>query len=168
MHADLPNPNSTTAPAYDRTTLDDQANQLVAAVDDALRASSYRDPSPLPAIGPTPPVPQPGRPPMSQRATDISGITTAIGIASLPVSLGASAIMWTAGQVDPLVIGILLGAPVALALALSRVFKSAKEAAAAAPAEQHHHYNGTVIQDQRSINTQTRGVWASTRNQLPR
>jgi hypothetical protein len=105
---------------------------------------------------------------MSQRATDISGVVTAIGIASLPVSIGASAVMWTAGQVDPLVIGLLLGSPTALALALSRVFKSAKEAAAAATSEQHHHYNGPVTQDQRSVNTQTRGVWASTRNQQPR
>ena len=29
-------------------------------------------------------------------------------------------------------------------------------------------YRGTVVQDQRQVNTTTRGLWANTRNQLPK
>jgi hypothetical protein len=46
--------------------------------------------------------------------------------------------------------------------------KRAKETVEAAPAEIHQHYTGTVIQDQRSLNTTTRGIVAHTRNQIPR
>ncbi|MBQ1165764.1 hypothetical protein KBZ21_48080, partial [Streptomyces sp. A73] len=64
------------------------ARGLAAAVEEALAEApqmpiAQRDDSPLPLVGTTPPVAQPGRPPMSQRATDVSGVMLAGGVASL-------------------------------------------------------------------------------------
>ncbi|MEU6946616.1 hypothetical protein ABZ957_15510 [Streptomyces sp. NPDC046316] len=135
---------------------------------EAYGPTSYRDDSPLPLVGTAPPVAQPGRPAMSQRATDISGIATAVGLSSVPISLGTCAVLWTAGQLDPIVLGLVVGAPVGLALALSRVLRRAKETVEAAPPEQHHHYTGPVFQDHRSVTTTTttRGVFARTNNDV--
>jgi hypothetical protein len=130
--------------------------------------TSYRDHTPVPTIGTAPPVTQPGRPPMSQRATDISGVMLATGIASVPISGGISLVMWTVGHVDPVVVGIVCVAPVAFLGALSRVFKRAKETIAAAPPVIHQHYEGTVHQDHSSYSTETRGLIARTRNELRR
>ncbi|MFJ7990257.1 hypothetical protein [Streptomyces sp. NPDC096351] len=152
--------------------LNAQASELIAAVEDAMCApTSYRDRSPLPTTGPTPPVPQPGRPPMSQRATDASALMLSASVLTLAAGGAAGTVLWASGFADPAVVALIAAAPVGVAIpiyAFTRLMGRAKEAAEAAPAEQHHHYNGPVIQDQRSINTQTRGVWASTRNQLPR
>lgn len=128
--------------------------------------TTYRDTSPIPAIGPTPPVPQPGRPPMSQKATDASALMLSGGVATALVGGTASLVMVASGHADPTVCAIVFGAPATLIFALSRLVKRTKEAS---PAEHHHHYNGAVInQDQRSANSQTRGVWAKTHNELPR
>ncbi|WP_329564545.1 hypothetical protein OG711_39040 (plasmid) [Streptomyces uncialis] len=126
--------------------------------------TSYRDTSPLPRTGPTPPVPQPGRPPMSQNAADVSGLMLAVGIASVPVGGSVSLVLWTAGQTDPLALAVICAAPVALLAALSRVVKRAKEAREAAPPVIHQHYEGTVHQDHSSYTTETRGLIARTTN----
>jgi hypothetical protein len=101
---------------------------------------------------------------MSQRATDISGVTLATGFASVP--LGFS--VWIVGQVDPVIVGFVCVAPVAFLGALSRVLKRAKDVAAAAPPTHHHHYEGTVVQDHSRYSTETRGLIARTRNELRR
>jgi hypothetical protein len=46
---------------------------------------------------------------------------------------------------------------------------SAKEVVQAAPPEHHHHYSGHVYQDNRQnhLHTDTRGLIAVTRNELP-
>ncbi|MFF3128526.1 hypothetical protein ACFVRD_41085 [Streptomyces sp. NPDC057908] len=155
-------PGQPTAPA------NDQAQKLIDAVNEALaaeQATSYRDPSPVPMVGSAPPVPQPGRPPMSQRATDASTLMLSGGMASLLVGGSASLVMWASGHADPVALAIALGAPVALALAIGRLVGRIKATAEAAPATHHHHYNGDVHQDSRSITTTTRGVIANTRNQ---
>ncbi|WP_309049145.1 hypothetical protein [Streptomyces sp.] len=131
-------------------------------------ATRYKDVTPVPATGYAPPETQPGRAPMSQRATDISGTMLAAGIASVPISGGISLVMWTVGQVNPVVVGIVCVAPVAFLGALSRVFKSAKAAAEAAPPVIHQHYEGTVIQDNTEVTTHTRGVIARTNNRFDR
>lgn len=132
--------------------------------------TSFHDPSPVPAIGLTPPVPQPGRPPMSQKATDASALMLSAGLASLPIGAAGTGILWASGHANPTVIGLICTAPAALAfpiLALSRLVKRAKQVVEAASPVHHHHYTGAVHQDHRIVNTQTRGIWASTRNQLP-
>ncbi|MEK8175066.1 hypothetical protein NKH77_56210 [Streptomyces sp. M19] len=107
-------------------------------------------------------MPQPGRPPMSQKATDASGVMLAASIASVPLGGSASLVLWTLGHVDPVVVGIVAAAPVAALCALCRVLKSVKAAREAAPPEHHHHYNGPVTQDHTNITTTTRGVIART------
>ncbi|GGU62630.1 hypothetical protein [Streptomyces lavendofoliae] len=151
--------------------LHDVEEALAAATPEPPKATSFRDDTPLPATGPTPPVPQPGRPPMSSKATDDSVRMISAGFLTLCAGGAASGVLHFSSHADPTTLALIAAAPIGIAvpiLALTRLLRGAKEAAAALPAEHHHHYTGTVIQDQRSINTQTRGVWASTRNQLPR
>ncbi|MFL3869225.1 hypothetical protein LT966_21740 [Streptomyces griseobrunneus] len=141
-----------------------RAREIAAAVDEVLteKATSYRDPAPLPAVGPTPPVAQPGQPPMSQWAIDASGVLKAVSVASLPIG-GA---LWVVGQVDPLTLGIIFGSPAVAALAVARLVAKVKDAnRAAQPVVQHYH--GAVHQDTRTVTSTTRGVIANNRNQLP-
>ncbi|MFE6474624.1 hypothetical protein [Streptomyces rochei] len=166
MNASLPDPTQTVAPT---PAIDDQAQRLIAAVNDAMATPThYRDETPVPAIGNALPVPQPGRPPMSQRATDASALMLSAGLASLPLGAAATGILWASGNADPVVIAVICAAPTTLVLALSRLMKRTRETVQAAPPVIHQHYSGTVVQDQRTVNTTTRGVWAHTRNQLPK
>ena len=166
MNASLPDPTKTVAPA---PAIDDQAQRLIAAVNDAMATPTrYRDETPVPAIGNALPVPQPGRPPMSQRATDASALMLSAGLASLPLGAAATGILWASGNADPVVIAVICAAPTTLVLALSRLMKRTRETVQAAPPVIHQHYNGTVHQDGRTVNTTTRGVWARTNNQLPK
>ncbi|PSK47985.1 hypothetical protein B0E38_06462 [Streptomyces sp. 111WW2] len=133
-----------------------RAQKLIDAVNDAMSATSYRDDSPVPAIGATPPVAQPGRPPMSSKATDDSVRMISAGFLTLCAGGAVSGVLYFSGQADPTVIGLMATAPVGLAVpvfALSRLVKRAKPAG-----DVHHHYNGNV--DQRTVNTDARGVWA--------
>lgn len=170
MNSSLTNPTQPTAAEPGQPALDNQADQLIAAVNEALAVPTrYRDETPLPAVGTTPPVTQPGRPPMSSKATDDSVRMISAGFLTLCAGGATAAVLHFSGEADPTVIGLMAAVPVGLAvpvLALSRLVKRAKEAV---PDTHHHHYDGAVIhQDQRSVNSQTRGLWANTRNELPR
>ncbi|MCX4450673.1 hypothetical protein [Streptomyces sp. NBC_01789] len=140
------------------------ADQLMAAINEIEKATAYRDDRPLPVVGTAPPVPQPGRPPMSQRATDASALMLAGGAATVMVGGGASLVMLASGYADPAVCAIVLGAPAVIVLAVSRLVGRVKAVAEAAPAPTHNHYYGSVTQDSRSITTDTRGLWARTNN----
>ncbi|PJN00811.1 hypothetical protein CG740_23175 [Streptomyces sp. CB01201] len=155
--------------------LSHQAQQLLAAVEDALQApTSYRSTDPTvpswadgPKIGTAPAVPQPGVPPMSQRSTDIGRTALYCGVATVPPGLIAIGLLLASGQANPTVIGCICAAPAALAapiLAVARLLRGAKEVVAAAPAEIHQHYSGPVHQDQRNVHTRTSGLWAKTHN----
>ncbi|MFE7485492.1 hypothetical protein [Streptomyces sp. NPDC057552] len=139
------------------------ADQLVAAVDEALlarQATSYRDDRPLPAVGTTPPVAQPGQPPMSQWAVDSSGVLKAVSVASLPVGVA----VWIVGQVEPLVLGIIFGSPAVAALAVARLIAKVKDANQTAPQPITNHFHGTVHHDERTVTSTTRGIIANTRH----
>lgn len=144
----------------------EQARLLAAAVDQVLgeKATSYRDDSPLPAVGAALPVPQPGRPPMSQRATDASALMLAGGATTVMVGGTASVVMLASGYADPAVCAIVLGAPAVVVLAVSRLVSKVKTVVEAAPPTVTKNYYGPVTQDSRSITTSTRGVFANTRN----
>nr|WP_014696943.1 hypothetical protein [Streptomyces sp. FR1]AFI44046.1 hypothetical protein pFP4.47 [Streptomyces sp. FR1] len=162
----LPDPQQPTAGAAGQPALEDQARAFLDAIEDAMRTpTSYRDETPVPPIGSALPVPQPGRPPMSQKATDASALMLSAGVASLPLGAAVTGILWASGTADPAVVGMICGAPAALILALSRLVRGVKQAA---PDVHHHHYEGDVHQDHRTYTTETRGVWAHTRNQLPK
>jgi hypothetical protein len=139
-------------------TADARAQQIIDAVNDALAATSFRDETPLPAVGDTPPVDQPGRPPMSQKATDASVLMLSAGVASLPIGGMTALVIYTLGQADPVALAIGAGAPAALAVPILAIAHLVKRAKAAAPDVHHHHYNGPV--DQRTVNADARGVWA--------
>ncbi|MER6487637.1 hypothetical protein ABT264_29280 [Streptomyces virginiae] len=142
----------------------EQAARLVQAVDEALTpTTAYRDTSLLPAIGPTPPVPQPGRPPMSQRATDISGLMLAGSVASLSVGGATSLVLYTLGQVNPVTLAIGGAAPVALVLAVGSLVRAATRGVQGISGDTHNHYNGPV-EVNRSVSTETRGLFAKTIN----
>ncbi|MEU9095923.1 hypothetical protein [Streptomyces sp. NPDC048428] len=146
---------------------DAQATALIAAVEAAVKdvPTAYRDTTPLPVIGAAAPVAQPGRPPMSQRATDASSLMLAGGAGTLMAGTGAGVALWALGSVDPLTLGIAAGGPVALLAALSLVLRRAGQAAAqAAPVTHNHTYTGPVRQEHRTTTTTTRGVIARTRN----
>jgi hypothetical protein len=165
----LPEPQQPATETAGQSAIDDHANQFLAAVEDAMRTpTSYRDPVPAPPIGTALPVPQPGRPPMSQGATDASVLMIAGAGSVSMVSVSAGVLMYLSQYADPVVCGIVLGAPTAVVLALCRLVRRTKETVQAAPAEHHHHYNGPVTNDQRRYEIETRGVWANTRNELPK
>ncbi|MER7968538.1 hypothetical protein ABTX35_05925 [Streptomyces sp. NPDC096080] len=134
-----------------------EASRLIA---DAYRPTAYRDTTPLPMRGSTPPVAQPGRAPMSQGATDASVLMLAGGATTAMVGGTAAVLMYVSQFADPIVCGLVFGAPTALVLALARLATRARPAP-----DVHHHYEGTVHQDQRTVATRTTGVWACTNNQ---
>jgi hypothetical protein len=140
----------------------EEAERLIHA---AYQPTSYRDASPVPVIGSAPPIPQPGRPPMSEKATDASVMMTAAGFLSLCLGGAVSAVLHYSGGANETVVICLCAAPPATLLALGRLLRRAKEVVEAAPVEQHHHYSGPVHQDQRTTHSSTRGVWAKTNNQ---
>ncbi|MFJ6316057.1 hypothetical protein ACIQJW_08250 [Streptomyces californicus] len=139
-----------------------EVRKLAHAVETVLleeMATYHRDTTPLPAVGATPPVSQPGQPPMSQWATDASGVLKAVSVASLPIG-GA---LWIVGQVDPLTLGIILGSPAAVALAVARLVAKVKDANQAAQPVVQNYY-GNVHHDERTVTSTTRGLIANNRN----
>ncbi|MCX4801766.1 hypothetical protein OG594_08890 [Streptomyces sp. NBC_01214] len=141
------------------------AERLVNAVNEVLAApTSYRDTSLLPAVGNATPVPQPGRPPMSQKATNASMVMLAAGAASLPIGGSTALVLYTLGHVDPAALAIGAAAPVALVLAIGALIRAASRGVQGIGAEHHHHYNGPVHQEHSTVNTQTRGLIAKTIN----
>jgi hypothetical protein len=134
-----------------------RARQLI---DAAYTPTSYRDDSSVPSYGPTPPVAQPGRPPMSQRATDFSGLMLTGSVASLSVGGATSLVLYTLGQVDPVTLAVGAAGPVALVLAVGSLIRSAGRATT----EHHHHYNGSVRQETTNVSSTTKGLFARNRN----
>lgn len=147
----------------DRTTAREQAEAILAELD-GIAATAYRDLTPTPTIGAAEPVPQPGRPPMSQKATDASALMLAAGVASLPIGGATSLVLYTLGHVDPAALAIGAAAPVALVLAVGSLIRAASRGVQGIGAEHHHHYAGPVHQEHRSVSTETRGLFAKTIN----
>ncbi|MFD6180076.1 hypothetical protein [Streptomyces goshikiensis] len=141
------------------------AERLIAAVNEALEpATAYRDPTPLPAVGDTPPVAQPGRPPMSQRATNASTLMLAAGLSTVPPGLIAIGLLVASDYADPVVVGMICAAPAVIAVPILAVARLLRGAQGIVPPEHHHHYNGPVSQQHHTVSTQTRGLIAKTTN----
>ncbi|WP_329376066.1 hypothetical protein [Streptomyces sp. NBC_01483] len=170
-------------PYQQPTATPDAARAFLTEVEEALAEAArpeksiptfYKDNTKPPAIGTTPPVPQPGRPPMSQKAVDLN--TTILTSSVFTAALGgsATAILWASGQANTTVIGWICGCVVAVpavltipVLALKSLMKAAKDVAEAAPPVHNHHYNGDVYQDHRSTSSKTTGIVAINRNEFP-
>ncbi|MGI5436464.1 hypothetical protein ACQEV4_03005 [Streptomyces shenzhenensis] len=160
-------PDTTPGPVRPDTRMSDDEASAEAAriIADAYRPApatptAHRDDTPVPAYGSTPPVAQPGRPPMSQGATDASVLMLAGGATTAMIGGTAAVLMYVSQYADPIVCAIIFGAPTALVLALARLAKRAKPTP-----EIHHHYEGPVHQDHRTVHSRTTGVWAKTNNQ---
>lgn len=156
----LPEPTPT-APAAGQAHIDDNARKLLAAVEEAMQTpTSYRDDTPVPRYGDSPPVDQPGRPAMSSKATDASVMMIAGGFLSLCLGAAISGVLYFSGKADQtVVISLCVGPPIAF-LALKSLIKGVKQAVA--PDVHHHHYSGPV--HQQHTHSSTRGVWARTDN----
>jgi hypothetical protein len=161
----LPEPTPT-APAagqaHRNTAIQQQADQMLAALAEisAQQPTSFRDDSPLPSVGTTPPVTQPGRPPMSSKAVDDAARMLSASVVIAVTGGSTTAVLWASGYANPTVVALVFGAPTALVLALGRLAKRAK---GVLPEEHHHHYSGPV--DQRTTHSSTRGVWAKNINE---
>ncbi|MFD9072095.1 hypothetical protein [Streptomyces lasiicapitis] len=148
-----------------------ETTSLGEAVDAAIyeqlgeNATSYRNPTPVPKVGTAPPVAQPGRPPMSEKATDDSVRMISGGILTLCIGAAVSGILYFSSGANPVVVGCICAAPPAAFLSFKGLVKCAKRTLEAAPPrEVHNHYEAPVYQDQRTVHTKTSGVWAKTNN----
>lgn len=154
----------------------EHARQVAAAVDEVYGqpATSVRVDDPeIPSwkdgsrIGTAPPVAQPGRTPMSQGATDASVLMLAGGASTAMVGGTAATIMYVSQYADLAVCAVVFGAPAVLVLAIGRLVGRVKATVEAAPPTIHQHYTGNVVQDSRTVHTDTRGLWAKTTNHTP-
>ncbi|MFF0794318.1 hypothetical protein [Streptomyces spiralis] len=123
--------------------------------------TSYRDTSPLPAYGDTPPVLQPDHRivPAWAAGTAVAGI--GVGAACVGVGCG----VWLACQgfaAVSLTSVLFVTLPIAAVAAVVAAVGSALRSVKAAHAEHHHHYTGPVRQE--NTTTHTRGVFARTTN----
>ncbi|WP_369265809.1 hypothetical protein [Streptomyces harbinensis] len=133
-------------------------------------ATHYRDITPVPAQGDAVPHPQPGRPPMSQRATDHATLVLVYSIGSLPVSGAASLLLWTLSSVSPVALAIIAATPpvclAAFGIAAKLVSGAVAEGAAALPPTIHHHHTGPTTVQNVHVENDTRW-FGKTTNQLP-
>nr|WP_203698471.1 hypothetical protein [Streptomyces rubrogriseus] len=128
--------------------------------------TSYRDETKPPAYGSAEPVVQPGRAPMSQKATDASALMLTGSVAALSVGGATSLVLYTLGQVDPTTLAVGAAGPVALVLAVGSLIRSVGRAKADAHTEHHHHYNGSVRQETTNVSSTTKGLFAKNRNDV--
>ncbi|MFC8986057.1 hypothetical protein [Streptomyces sp. NPDC057115] len=120
-----------------------------------LIATAFRDDSPVPAIGDAPPVPQPGRPPMSAKAVDDTARMIGASVVIATTGGSTTAILWASGYANPAVVAIVFGAPTALVLAIARLAKRARP-----EPEVHQHFHGNVTQT--TTHSKNTGLWAKT------
>ena len=168
----LPDPLKPTAPqAGQPHDPESVANELMASVNRAIAeelakpyVTSFRDKTSTPTIGSMPPHPQPGRAPMSQKASDASGLILSVGVASPLVGGGIALALWGTGQANPTVIAWIAGGAVALVVAATAFLKTAKTAVEAAPPVIHQYFTGTTHIDHSSHEHTSRGVWVRNHN----
>jgi hypothetical protein len=123
--------------------------------------TAYRDDTPLPAVGSTPPVAQPGRPPQSAKAVDDSVRMLAASVLVIATGVSGSGLMIASDYADPVVVGLICAAPPVALLSLKRVVNALGKAAKdAAPTEIHNH--GPVVHDHREVTNNNRWWGKST------
>jgi hypothetical protein len=137
--------------------------QLVADVDAIYHGpTSYRDHRQPPAYGTAPPVPQPGIPPQSKAAVDYAVRVLSTGVATAMASGGLAGVLLASQVADPVVCGIVFGAPIGLTIPIAALSVALKRWKTAAPRPTINQYNGPVYQQ--TTHTENRGVWAKNIN----
>ncbi|MET8686324.1 hypothetical protein ABZV77_19120 [Streptomyces sp. NPDC004732] len=122
----------------------------------APTATSYRDTSPLPPHGSTPPVPQPDHRIVPPWAAGTAVV--AVGVGAGFVGLGCG--IWLACQgfaAVTLSSVLFVTLPIAAVASVVAAVGSAIRSAKAANTETHHHYEGPVHQEHYTVTTHTRG-----------
>ncbi|MEU7412265.1 hypothetical protein AB0B40_23550 [Streptomyces sp. NPDC042638] len=127
----------------------------------------YRDTSPLPAYGPTPPVPQPDHRivPAWAAGTAVAGI----GVGATCVGIGCG--IWLACQgfaAVTLTSVLFVTLPIAGVAAVVAAVGSALRSLRGVRTETHHHYAGPVRQETNTITAPAYGLIARNRNELHR
>jgi hypothetical protein len=159
----------------DRAEVTKLANAVEEALADAM-PKSFRDDNPdVPSwtdgsrIGTAPPVPQPGIPPQSRGAVDYAVRVLSTSIATALGSGSLSLVLYVSQWANPVVCGIVFGAPIGLAVpiaAIGSLVRRTKEVVQAAPPEIRNYYNGDVHVDRREIHARSKGVWVKNNNRL--
>ncbi|MFD5541891.1 hypothetical protein ACFWIJ_29710 [Streptomyces sp. NPDC127079] len=129
--------------------------------------TAYRDTSPLPAYGPTPPVPQPDHRivPAWAAGTAVAGI----GVGATCVGIGCG--IWLACQgfaAVTLTSVLFVTLPIAGVAAVVAAVGSALRSLRGIRTETHHHYSGPVRQETNTITAPAYGLIARNRNELNR
>jgi len=170
----LPDPTQPTAPKAGQPHVDTTANDLLHSIETAMQDAAqriaaeqtpriptfYKDPTETPQIGTAPPVMQPGRAPMSQKAADATGLILAVGIAAPLIGGGFALAMWGTSLANFKVIGAIAGGVIGIALAVKSLLGSARDVVEAAPPTIHQHFDGAVVhQDHSTHEHKSSGVW---------
>ncbi|MFE4969979.1 hypothetical protein [Streptomyces sp. NPDC056660] len=127
--------------------------------------TAYRDTSPLPAYGTTPPVPQPDHRivPAWAAGTAVAGI----GVGATCVGIGCG--IWLACQgfaAVTLTSVLFVTLPIAGVAGIVAAVGSALRALRNVHTETHHHYSGPVRQETNTITAPAYGLIARNRNEL--
>lgn len=156
-------------PRMTDTEAADEARRIIA---DAYRPvpqmpTAYRDPSPLPAYGPTPPVPQPDHRivPAWAAGTAVAGV----GVGATCVGVGCG--IWLACQgfaAVTLTSVLFVTLPIAAIAAVAAAIGAAVRSIKATHTTTHHHYAGPVRQETNTITAPAYGLIARNRNELHR
>lgn len=127
--------------------------------------TAYRDPTPVPAYGTTPPVAQPDHrivPPWAA-GTAVAGV----GVGAACVGIGCG--IWLACQgfaAVTLTSVLFITLPIAAVAAVATAIGSAVRSIKATHTETHHHYTGPVRQETNTITAPAYGLIARNRNEL--
>ncbi|MER6430876.1 hypothetical protein ABT272_24520 [Streptomyces sp900105245] len=129
--------------------------------------TAYRDATPLPAYGSTPPVPQPDNRivPAWAAGTAVAGI----GVGATCVGVGCG--IWLACQgfaAVTLTSVLFITLPIAAAAAVAAAIGSALRSIKATHTVTNHHYAGPVRQEANTITAPAYGLIARNRNHLTR
>jgi len=146
-------------------TADDQARQLIDAVNDAMKApTAYRDTTPVPAVGDTPPVDQPETRRVPTWATGIA--VASIGIGAGAVGIGCAVWLAAKGLAAITLTGVLAALSPFVGLAVLALAIGAA-IAKASRASTTNVYKGSVsVTNKTEISSTARGLFARNRNQV--
>lgn len=141
----------------------DQARQLIDAVNDALTApTAYRDDTPVPAIGTTPPVAQPETRRVPTWATGIA--VASLGIGAGAVGVGCAVWLAAKGLAAITLTGVLAALSPFVGLAVLALAIGAA-IARASRARTTNVYKGSVsVTNKTEISSTARGLFARNRN----
>ncbi|MEV6057123.1 hypothetical protein [Streptomyces sp. NPDC052107] len=150
----------------------DAAAEARRIIEDAYRPvpqipTSYRDTTPLPAYGPTPPVPQPDRRivPAWAAGTAVAGF----GVGTMCIGLGCGIWLACKGFSSVTLNSVLfITLPIAALAAAAAAIGSALRSLKATRTETHHHYAGPVRLENNTITAPAYGLIARNRNNLTR